>query len=69
MKEYWYLREGDFLPERIESLCNNWKRSRESIIRFLSESANIFSSKEDALAAYQAVRTVLAGHRALKELP
>ena len=48
MKEYWYLREGDFLPETIDIICKSWKKSRRSIVEFLSKSANIFTSKEDA---------------------
>lgn len=65
--EYWYLREGDFLPEPIESLCQSWHRSRQSIIAFLSESNNIFHSKESAMKVSQAVRDLLATHRVRQE--
>ena len=64
MKEYWYLREGDFLPEPIDSICKSWKRSRRSIVEFLSASANIFTSKEDAEQASRVVRAALIAHQA-----
>lgn len=63
MKEYWYLREGDFLPEKIETLCDNWKRSRETIIKFLSQNGNIFPSRNSADMASQAVRNALIAHQ------
>ena len=63
MKKYWYLREGDFLPEEIESLCRSWKRSRESIIEFLSRHGNIFPSRESAEAASKVVRGALIAHQ------
>lgn len=63
MKEYWYLREGDFLPERIDSLCKDWHKSRRSIVEFLSESGNIFTSREDANAASCEVRAALIAHQ------
>lgn len=59
MKNYWYLREGDFLPEEIDVLCRSWKRSRRSIVKFLSANANIFTSKEDAMQASRVVRAAL----------
>lgn len=64
MKEYWYLREGDFLPEKIETLCDNWKRSRKTIIEFLSQNGNIFPSRKSADMASQAVRNALIAHQA-----
>lgn len=64
MKEYWYLREGDFLPEKIETLCDNWKRSRKTIIEFLSQNGNIFQSRKSADMASQAVRNTLIAHQA-----
>ena len=63
MKKYWYLREGDFLPEPIDSICKSWKRSRRSIVEFLSASANIFTSKEDAEQASRVVRAALIAHQ------
>ncbi len=66
MKQYWYLREGDFLPEPIKTLCDNWHRSRHSIVEFLSANANIFTSKEDAMKASRAVRAALITHQALQ---
>lgn len=66
MKHYWYLREGDFLPEQIESLCQSWRRSRRSIVEFLSQSGNIFTSKESAEEASKAVRAALIAHQALQ---
>ena len=62
MKEYWYLREGDFLPETIDSICKNWKRSRRSVVEFLSANANIFTSREDAEQASRVVRAALIAH-------
>lgn len=64
MKEYWYLREGDFLPEKIETLCDNWKRSRKTIIEFLSQNGNIFQSRKSADMASQVVRNALIAHQA-----
>lgn len=67
MKEYWYLREGDFLPEPIDSICKSWKRSRRSIVEFLSVNANIFTSKEDAMHASREVRAALIAHQVRQE--
>lgn len=64
MKEYWYLREGDFLPEPIDSLCKSWHRSRHSIVDFLSKNGNIFINKEAAEAASRVVRSSLIAHQA-----
>ncbi len=66
MKEYWYLREGDFLPETIDIICKSWKKSRRSIVEFLSKSANIFTSKEDAMRASRVVRAALIAHQELQ---
>ena len=63
MKQYWYLREGDFLPEEIDTICRSWKRSRRSIVEFLSASANIFTSREDADEASRIVRSALIAHQ------
>ena len=62
MKEYWYLREGDFRPEPIESICKSWHRSRRSIVEFLSQNGNIFKSKEAAEEASHVVRAALKEH-------
>ena len=64
----WYLREGDFLPERVESFCQTWKREREFAIKFLAGSCNLVSSKEEAEEASLAIRSILIGRQALKEL-
>ena len=45
MENLYYLRDGDFLPEPIESICNSWHRCRKNMIEFLSESNNLFASK------------------------
>ena len=66
MKEYWYLREGDFFPENISTLCSCWKRSRRSVVEFLSENANVFTSREDAEKASRIVRAALISHQALQ---
>lgn len=63
MKEYWYLREGDFLPEEIDTLCRNWKCSRSSIVEFLSNCGNIFENKEEAEEVSMKVREVLLVHQ------
>lgn len=63
MKQYWYLREGDFLPEEIETLCKNWHRCCRHIVEFLSESGNIFESKEEAMQASMKVREVIIIHQ------
>ena len=59
----WFLREGDFLPERIESLCRNWERSEESIIKFLSEAGNLFPSKEEAMEVSKKLREIIFLHQ------
>lgn len=64
MQDYWYLREGDFLPEKIEMLCEYWHRSRESVIELLSASGNIFASREDAVSTSDLVRGALISHQA-----
>ncbi len=66
MKEYWYLREGDFLPESIDSICKSWKRSRHFVVEFLSKNANVFTSREDAEKASHVVRAALISHQALQ---
>lgn len=68
MKEYWYLREGDFLPEPIDSICNSWYRSRRSMVKFLSKHANIFTSRDEAEEASRIVREVLFNHQLLRGL-
>ena len=60
MEELYYLREGDFLPEPIESICKSWHRGRKSMIEFLSENNNLFTSKEEAMEASRAVRSLLS---------
>lgn len=66
MKDYWYLREGDFRPEKIDELCRSWKRSRRSIVEFLSQNGNVFTSKEDAVEASRVVRAALISHQELR---
>lgn len=63
MKEYWYLREGDFLSEPISSLCESWKQSRHSVVEFLAKSGNIFTSREAADEASSVVRAALIAHQ------
>lgn len=65
-KEYWYLREGDFRPEPIESICNSWHRSRRNIVEFLSQNGNIFTSRKDAEEASRVVRAALISHQELR---
>ena len=60
MEELYYLRDGDFLPEPIESICKSWHRCRANMIEFLSESNNLFASKEEANQASRAIRSVLS---------
>lgn len=64
MEKLWYLRDGDFLPERIDSLCSSWNRSRSEIIKFLSRQGNIFASREEAMEASASVRAALIVHQA-----
>lgn len=66
MKEYWYLREGDFRPEPIDTICKNWHRSRRSIVEFLSQNGNILMSKESAEEASRVVRAALIAHQELR---
>ena len=71
MEELYYLREGDFLPEPIESICKSWHRCRANMIEFLSECNNLFASKEEANEASRAIRSVLsaiAAHQGRQEL-
>ena len=60
MEEFYYLRDGDFLPEPIESICESWHRCRANMIEFLSESNNLFASKKEANEASRAIRSVLS---------
>ena len=60
MEELYYLREGDFLPEQIESICKSWHRCLDNMIEFLSENNNLFASKEEAMEASRAVRSLLS---------
>lgn len=66
MKHYWYLREGDFLPEEIGTFCKNWNRSRRSVVEFLSSCGNIFTSRESAEEASIVMRGELIAHQARK---
>ena len=66
MQEYWYLREGDFRPEKIDELCRSWKRSRRSIVEFLSQNGNVFTTKEAAEEASHVVRAALISHQELR---
>lgn len=66
MKEYWYLREGDFRPESIDTIYKNWHRSRRSIVEFLSQNGNIFTSRNDAEEASRVVRAALISHQELR---
>lgn len=59
MENLYYLREGDFLPEPIESICKSRHRFRENMIEFLYENNNLFDSKEEADEASRAVRSLL----------
>ena len=63
MEKLYYLREGDFLPEPIETLCTAWRRNLDSIVEFLSKNGNIFTTKEDALEASKVVRSALIAHQ------
>ena len=60
MEKLYYLREGDFLPEPIESICDSWHRCRTNMIIFLSKNNNLFTSKEEAMRASCAIRSVLS---------
>ena len=60
MENLYYLREGDFLPEPIESICDSWHRSRTNMIIFLSKNNNLFTSKEEAMKASRIIRSVLS---------
>ena len=60
MEDLYYLREGDFLPEPIESICKSWHRCLDNMIEFLSENNNLFTSKEEANEASRAIRSVLS---------
>ena len=60
MEGLYYLRDGDFLPEPIESICNSWHCCRKNMIEFLSESNNLFASKEEANEASRAIRSLLS---------
>lgn len=66
MKEYWYLREGDFRPELIDNLCKSWHKSRRTIVEFLSREGNIFTSRDDADEASRVVRAALISHQELR---
>lgn len=60
MENLYYLCDGDFFPEPIESICKSWHRCRANMIEFLSESNNLFASKEEANEASRAIRSVLS---------
>ena len=59
MKEYWYLREGDFRPEPVETICKNRNQSREEVLRFLSQNGNLFYTARAAEVAASVVRSCL----------
>lgn len=66
MKEYWCLRGGDIRPELIDEICKIWHRSRRSIVEYLSQTGNIFVSKQDAEYASRAVHAALIVHQKLR---
>lgn len=57
--EYWYLRSGDFRPERLDA-SNAGYRDRHTAIEQLAEANNLFTSKRDATIAYHIVSGVLS---------
>ena len=56
--DYWYLREGDFRPERITEF-NGGNFSTRHTIPLLKEAGNFFPTKEEAAAASDMVRKFL----------
>ncbi|MDE6415884.1 MAG: hypothetical protein K2K68_02505 [Duncaniella sp.] len=62
--DLFYLRDGDFLPEPIESFCEAWHCGRERAIEFLANEANLFPSKDEAMEASTELKATLVAHQA-----
>lgn len=56
---YWYLRDGDLLPERVKAFMDGKGITMLVQLDELNEIGNLFASKEEALAASRAVRAFL----------
>lgn len=58
--DYWYLRDGDFLPERFGS--SRYSKDRQMLQIFIKNGA-IFKNKEDAIQAGNTIRAFLLGNQ------
>ena len=56
--DYWFLREGDFKPERISEF-NNGNFSAILAIPLLKKAGNLFPTREKAAEASEKVRRFL----------
>lgn len=56
---YWYLREGDFLPEHIREYNGRRYPILKSELKMLKEAGNLFPTKEEAAIASEKVREFL----------
>lgn len=59
MQEYWYLREGDFRPERVDVICQKRQESREEVLDYLYQHGNLFRSAGTAEMASSFIRSYL----------
>lgn len=55
---YWYLRDGDLLPEPVTSFNRGCGVSKNEL-KMLKEAGNLFPSKEEATTASEKVREFL----------
>lgn len=56
---YWYLRDGDLLPEKVAMFMDGKGITQFTQLDMLDEAGNLFVSKEEALAVSRAVRAFL----------
>lgn len=62
--DYWYLREGDFMPEKAQSLFGGTGITTPARLDMLADAGNIFATLEEAQEAYEAVVRTLSALRA-----
>lgn len=59
-RDFYFLREGDFLPERVG---DSKYRHDGHMMLLLRENGTLFRNKEDAIQAGNAIRAYLAGYQ------
>ncbi|MCM1077782.1 MAG: hypothetical protein NC411_10530 [Bacteroides sp.] len=67
MNEHWYLRHGDFRPEKLQSGETLGYPNAQITLEQLSNAGNLFASEQDAIEASIAVRSELQRLRFIRQ--